>query len=883
MRTGSSIGLHGIKPSEAFFQHLRQAVAQGTPFRWAKFVDDIPALASVKRDSPTTKTIGRLTMPDEGLQFIELIDPSDLSALTERAAQLMAPITRWLQLNPTAEEYLDVMEIANESDPPAGPFDDGPYALAGYHNLGAIMRICLQMGQQQAPWLGWGIGSFNNGTPEYPEMQAFASSGVFSVAKAMGNVILCVHEGVFGTDAINKGYGKPLPDAPAPPPFSGQLVGRCVYWEQIAGANMIPIVVTETYYGGNKDNLADQVQRADFMDRWAANLWYLEAVLPYTHAPGAGWGSSDMTKVYPALLEHMLAIKDLPHAEPGPPPPSNDCRGKPREQYGRTYVLLPPGTDQSWADAVIRATWDKSRYTLGGSADDAGIGDLDRRHVKAINPHLWPSDLGAFFNSYYPGVTMETLTAGSPQELYQLLAGDEPGYLEVQPISQRDPRWANVAMGGDKTIGNWGCLLTAYNMWTNYAGITAYTPPDALAAYRAAGAMNAQYMLPGAMKTAYPERVTYNGYIGSSNPTQQRQAILTMLEAGVPAVIRVDFDPTTAQWEQHWVLAVGAIEGGQDWLIADPWHGDFVPLSERYGTKVIEVLLYGWKEPSQNSYTGPDVGSFVAGVDQPASDWYWSTAKAVFDVTGLAPKFHTTGDSSRWFGTYRNPHFNLVRIVLNPGFSVTGRDPELVASAIFSEIKEHPRQFYNLGARDFVLLNEPNIENMGKLWDNADQFGATFKLLCQFVKQEYPGMRVWYPGMSPGGTGSTPPADKPQHAFIEAARRQGAFDGIYGIVEHVYTGITSNAATAADQMLLEVMDFRQRWAMTRPLVIGEFSVNEKATGGYKASVYRRFFADLDGVPGIQAAYSFTSSWHPNADSKQEGWLENGIHTAFGSV
>ena len=37
------------------------------------------------------------------------------------------------------------------------------------------------------------------------------------------------------------------------------------------------------------------------------------------------------------------------------------------------------------------------------------------------------------------------------------------------------------------------------------------------------------------------------------------------------------------------------------------------------------------------------------------------------------------------------------------------------------------------------------------------------------------------------------------------------------------------------------------------------------------------------LPGVQAAYSFTSSWHPAPDERGEGWLEHGIHDAYAKL
>jgi hypothetical protein len=83
--------------------------------------------------------------------------------------------------------------------------------------------------------------------------------------------------------------------------------------------------------------------------------------------------------------------------------------------------LLPPGADSAWALAVVDGVWDARRYTIGSSADDAGIGDLAARRVIAVNPSGWPSDLQAFFEEYYPGVVYVPVEAADPQELQSKL------------------------------------------------------------------------------------------------------------------------------------------------------------------------------------------------------------------------------------------------------------------------------------------------------------------------------------------------------------------------------------------------------------------------------------------------------------------------------
>jgi len=133
-----------------------------------------------------------------------------------------------------------------------------------------------------------------------------------------------------------------------------------------------------------------------------------QTLWPFKHND-AYWDDASL-----AVVEHSLLPLD----------PKD--RGKPREQYERVYVLLPRDADKAWARAVVDATWETSGYTIGRSADDAGVGDLEQRTVIAINPHLWGpgqdgTGLEGFFQKYYPGVEFRAITANTPAALKQLL------------------------------------------------------------------------------------------------------------------------------------------------------------------------------------------------------------------------------------------------------------------------------------------------------------------------------------------------------------------------------------------------------------------------------------------------------------------------------
>jgi hypothetical protein len=93
----------------------------------------------------------------------------------------------------------------------------------------------------------------------------------------------------------------------------------------------------------------------------------------------------------------------------------------PRLQYARVYVLMPQDAGREWVSAVLQSgKWEERRWTIGSSADDAGVGPRNRT-VIAVNPGRWSGDLKGFFDQYYPGVNYVRLEADSPDDLVQRL------------------------------------------------------------------------------------------------------------------------------------------------------------------------------------------------------------------------------------------------------------------------------------------------------------------------------------------------------------------------------------------------------------------------------------------------------------------------------
>ena len=98
-----------------------------------------------------------------------------------------------------------------------------------------------------------------------------------------------------------------------------------------------------------------------------------------------------------------------------PEPPETECP-QPREPYERLNVLIPPTYGFEWI-AALEDVWNKRRFSINASADDAHYGPgLPKRTVLALNPADWNGDLEAFGQQYYGTI------AGSELEYVPVIA-----------------------------------------------------------------------------------------------------------------------------------------------------------------------------------------------------------------------------------------------------------------------------------------------------------------------------------------------------------------------------------------------------------------------------------------------------------------------------
>ena len=152
--------------------------------------------------------------------------------------------------------------------------------------------------------------------------------------------------------------------------------------------------------------------------------------------------------------------------------------------------------------------------------------------------------------------------------------------LEVEPLSQNDPRWANHKLGySNYTIAQMGCAIVCITMTLRAMGIDIY--PDQLndALVRIGGFDGAKvYWL--AVEDVQPN-VYRDRYIECYYGTRPLYVIDELLSQGCPVMVHVDYDIDTPKLEQHWILVIGKI--GNDYFAIDPITGKRILFSSLYG------------------------------------------------------------------------------------------------------------------------------------------------------------------------------------------------------------------------------------------------------------------------------------------------------------
>lgn len=335
---GSKIGMHAIRPNQVI-PLVRQAHARGVVWPLVKSVDNGGIPIDVKAIEPRTLTLLRFVdQQEDAAQDVGKWTPADMRAHAQRALDFV-----WGRLSPQERAAADWIEPINEADPPG---------VEGWQAFGEYLKVMVDGANQRGMKVA--LPAFSAGTPEWAEAQAFVATGLFGALKAGGH-ILTLHEGVFGADPVDKGFGDLIPGSPAVA-GAGSLCFRYRYLYSLLAARdeVVPLVISEFYGGGSYGLLpADQVARFAWYDRQARQDPYVLAVLPFTIDPDDHWRGSDYTYAYSAVLDYLAAEKDKPNAVTPIPGPGNG--GAPPAPTGthRVTVTLLNVREFPWTGSVV--------------------------------------------------------------------------------------------------------------------------------------------------------------------------------------------------------------------------------------------------------------------------------------------------------------------------------------------------------------------------------------------------------------------------------------------------------------------------------------------------------------------------------------------------
>ncbi len=434
----SKIGVHVfIGPRQGYGPFLKKIADAGQTLAVVKCVDDLGPAKEAKDYMPRTLTVGRLnTFRDAAGNIVDTQGFEPL--LPDGTYRDAREVATWYyeRLKPKWElnrGWIDVWETFNEFSAHWGWQSDFYLAM---------------MDLAEAD--GFKLSHYACSTGNPPNAAAAREMLPCLKAGKQRGHYLSLHE--YG------GVGTPIPTLRGTQPYHA-LRYRALY-ETILIPNQAdpPLIISECAQSGGYQFVGTQAFIEDFAwyDSELMKDSYVVAAAAWTLGRTALWPNANIQEALPALADYIIAHPTLPpqpgqppagvspvfgEPTPTPTPPVTEPtptpvertrpRGLPRTQYKRTYLLLPnePATSEGnarldkWIQAVVASgVLTRHRWTMGTSADDAGIGDLDKRNVIAINPETWPTSLADFYAKEYAGVSYEPVQAATPDELRAKLA-----------------------------------------------------------------------------------------------------------------------------------------------------------------------------------------------------------------------------------------------------------------------------------------------------------------------------------------------------------------------------------------------------------------------------------------------------------------------------
>lgn len=315
MKSGTMWGIHAESSSQAV-PLMQKYQAAGVQIA-ALLAHENPGLCTdAKRINPNILTIARWHNPKsrwEGGQDVASWSTQEREDFAAHGIQLIFDRTNDTEYQ--ASDYF--CPGLNEWDPP----EPGG---AGYRAEAQVLIMLCNEATRRSPEMTsrglhpirLAIPGFNNGTPEWDEMQAMKDTGLFALMKQRGDLFI-LHEGLWWDEAVDHGFGDLIPGAPRVPPGAGSQCGRFNYWYGLLGVE-VPFVITEWYDGHKREHdPAVRLAAMKWYDRLLRRNPWCRGFCPFelTDIVNGPWWMVDFTPTFQsdAMLADMLAEKDKPN------------------------------------------------------------------------------------------------------------------------------------------------------------------------------------------------------------------------------------------------------------------------------------------------------------------------------------------------------------------------------------------------------------------------------------------------------------------------------------------------------------------------------------------------------------------------------------------
>ncbi len=465
--------------------------------------------------------------------------------------------------------------------------------------------------------------------------------------------------------------------------------------------------------------------------------------------------------------------------------------------------------------------------------------------------------------------------------------------------SQNDPRWKHKILGhGPRTFEEFGCLITCYSMMLS-GFKERFTPLQLNERFKRMtkfgfSGSDVFFMAPawsiGHIKYWGNFTSHRSGVPHATFDNEIISRIDSFLQAGDAVLFQVDSepaDPYNFQQEQHWVMALA--RQGNDYLIVDPVDGRTYSLLRKYGLQqraqnaeetlkgaIKSALFYKsstQKQPEVNQdgqsqiesgqleYTGPawSFGHMLKGVHDRAT-----RHPQAADITIARDKFESvkimSGATTAEANQYRSK-FVLCRLFE----SWNGR--HVPVEDFVKSVKPDIKPLIDTGTVEyFEFHNEPNLTHEGLIhgrtkgsWRNGAEFAKYFIEGKKLLQQEFPGIKVGFPGLSPGQSaaysfGHDSGFRLNGNEFFtqaEAGIREADFIGV-----HAYY---INMDEVKGPAIEEVKKVRRRWP-NKPIFVTEYSNPSKDVSAEdKGKQAKEFMRLCSEIPGVWATYYFVVS------------------------